>query len=61
MENNAMTAPLDKKTVLKNLIEKGKANGQLTTQDIDQALLDIDLDLEDVFRFLRPRKKLTLQ
>ena len=48
MENNAMTAPLDKKTVLKNLIEKGKANGKLTTQDIDQAILDIDLDLEDL-------------
>ncbi|MEE0443990.1 MAG: sigma-70 family RNA polymerase sigma factor, partial [Acutalibacteraceae bacterium] len=43
-----MTAPLDKKTVLKNLIEKGKANGKLTTQDIDQAILDIDLDLEDL-------------
>ena len=48
MENNAMTAPLDKKTVLKNLIEKGKANGKLTTQDIDQAILDIDLDIEDL-------------
>lgn len=48
MENNAMTAPLDKKTVLKNLIEKGKANGKLTTQDIDQAILDIDLNLEDL-------------
>ena len=48
MENNAMTAPLDKKTVLKNLIETGKANGKLTTQDIDQAILDIDLDLEDL-------------
>ena len=48
MENNAITAPLDKKTVLKNLIEKGKANGKLTTQDIDQAIIEIDLDIEEL-------------
>ena len=48
MENNAMTTPMDKKSILKSLIEKGKANGKLTTQDIDQAILDIDLDLEDL-------------
>lgn len=48
MENNAMTTPMDKKSILKSLIEKGKANGKLTTQDIDQAILDVDLDLEDL-------------
>lgn len=50
MENNAITTPVtvDKKTGLKALIEKGKAAGKLTTQDIDQAILDMNLEMDDV-------------
>ena len=38
----------DKKTTIKNLIEKGKAAGHLTTQEIDSAIVDIDLDIEEL-------------
>lgn len=38
----------DKKTVINNLIEKGKAAGRLTTNDIDAAILEIDLDIDEL-------------
>ena len=38
----------DKKNVLKALVEKGKLAGKLTTQDIDQAIIEIDLDIEEL-------------
>ena len=48
MENNV---PGEKKVTLKSLLEKGKTTGKLTTQEIDQALVDIDLDLEELDKF----------
>ena len=40
---------VDKKTSIKALIEKGKANnGKLTTQDIDTAILEMDFDIEEL-------------
>lgn len=33
---------------LKNLIEKGKAAGRLTTQEIDAAIVEMDLDVEEL-------------
>ena len=34
---------IDKKSALKALVEKGKAVGKLTTQEIDNAILDLDI------------------
>ena len=48
MENNV---PGERKTTLKSLLEKGKTTGKLTTQEIDQALVDIDLDIEELDKF----------
>lgn len=49
MDNNTTTPANDKKKVaIKSLIEKGKAAGKLTTQDIDQAILDMNLEMDDV-------------
>ncbi|MBP9989335.1 MAG: RNA polymerase sigma factor RpoD, partial [Ruminococcus sp.] len=41
-------SPADKKNVLKALVEKGKTAGKLTTQEIDQAIIEIDLDIEEL-------------
>ncbi len=39
---------LDKKTALKVLIEKGKSVGKLTTQEIDNAILELDIEMEEL-------------
>ena len=38
----------EKKTPFKVLVEKGKAAGKLTTQDIDAAIIEMDLDIEEL-------------
>ena len=39
---------IDKKVALKALIEKGKAVGKLTTQEIDNAIIELDIDMEEL-------------
>ena len=36
---------MDKKLALKALIEKGKSVGKLTTQEIDNAIIELDIDI----------------
>ncbi len=38
----------DKKTILKDLIEQGKARGKLSTKEINDALEELDYDVEQV-------------
>ncbi|MBQ4604714.1 MAG: RNA polymerase sigma factor RpoD, partial [Clostridia bacterium] len=38
----------EKKTPFKALIEKGKVAGRLTTQEIDAAIVEMDLDIEEL-------------
>lgn len=38
----------EKKTALRMLIEKGKQNGKLTTQEIDAAIEEMDLDISEL-------------
>ncbi len=38
----------EKKTPFKALVEKGKATGKLTTQEIDAAIIEMDMDLEEL-------------
>ena len=38
----------EKKTPFKSLVEKGKATGKLTTQDIDAAMIEMNLDVEEL-------------
>ena len=38
----------EKKTPFKALVEKGKAAGKLTTQEIDTAIIEMDLDIEEL-------------
>ena len=38
----------DKKAVIRSLIERGKANGKLTTREINDALEQLDFDVEKV-------------
>lgn len=42
------TAADKKSNGLKNLIEKGKLSGRLTTQEIDAAIVEMDLDVEEL-------------
>ena len=35
----------EKKTPFKALVEKGKASGKLTTQEIDAAMVEMDIDI----------------
>lgn len=39
---------IDKKGAIKALIEKGKATGKLTTQEIDNAILELDIEMEEL-------------
>lgn len=39
---------IDKKGAVKALIEKGKATGKLTTQEIDNAILELDIEMEEL-------------
>ncbi|MEG0852799.1 MAG: sigma-70 family RNA polymerase sigma factor, partial [Angelakisella sp.] len=39
---------IDKKTVLKDLLEHGKSKGNLTTKEINDALEELDFDVEQV-------------
>ena len=50
MENNT-PATTEKKSPLKLLLEKGKVTGKLTSQEIDQALIDMDIDIEELDKF----------
>ena len=38
----------EKKMPFKSLVEKGKASGRLTTQEIDTAIVEMDLDIEEL-------------
>ncbi len=38
----------EKKVPFKSLVEKGKAAGKLTTQEIDAAIIEMDLDIEEL-------------
>ena len=39
---------IDKKSAIKALVEKGKAVGKLTTQEIDNAMIELDIDIEEL-------------
>ncbi len=39
---------IDKKSALKALVEKGKAVGKLTTQEIDNAIVELDIEMEEL-------------
>ena len=48
-EKNNMNQPEDKKTaVFKKLVDKGKATGHLSTQEIDSLIVDFDLDVDEL-------------
>ena len=42
--------PQDRKAVIRELIETGKAKGRLTTKEINDALEELDFDVEQVDR-----------
>ncbi len=39
---------IDKKSALKALVEKGKAVGKLTTQEIDNAIVELDIEMDEL-------------
>ncbi|MCI1956316.1 MAG: RNA polymerase sigma factor RpoD, partial [Oscillospiraceae bacterium] len=41
----------DKKTVIRDLIEQGKSKGQLSTQEILDALGELDFDPDQIEKF----------
>ena len=41
----------EKKSSLVSLVEKGKISGKLTSQEIDNALIDLDLSIEELEQF----------
>ena len=42
---------MDKKKIMENLLEHGKAGGKLTTKEINDALEKLDFDVEQIDRF----------
>jgi len=49
--NNEVVAVPEKKTSLKALLEKGKSTGKLTTQEIDLAMMELNLSIEELEGF----------
>lgn len=49
--NNTNNNGTEKKSSLKVLLEKGKSSGRLTAQEIDNALMDLDLSIEELESF----------
>ena len=41
----------EKKMTVKQLLEKGKASGRLTTQEIDAAIVEMVIDIEELDKF----------
>ena len=39
---------VDKKSAINHLIERGKAAGKLSTQDIDSIMIELDFDVEEL-------------
>ena len=39
---------IEKRPAVKALLDKGKAAGKLTTQEIDAVIVDMDLDIEEL-------------
>ncbi|MDY4255166.1 MAG: RNA polymerase sigma factor region1.1 domain-containing protein, partial [Oscillospiraceae bacterium] len=39
---------MDKKTAINHLIEKGKAAGKLSTQDIDSLIIEYDFEIDEL-------------
>ncbi len=39
---------IDKKSAIRALVEKGKAVGKLTTQEIDNAILELDIEIDEL-------------
>lgn len=39
---------MEKRPIVKSLLEKGRMNGKLTTQEIDTALIEMDMDIEEL-------------
>ena len=39
---------VDKKSAIKALVEKGKAVGKLTTQEIDNAIVELDIEMDEL-------------
>ena len=48
MENNTNATVDKKQAALKALLERGKAAGKLTTQEIDQMIVELDFDIEEL-------------
>ena len=48
----------EKKTPFKALVEKGKASGKLTTQEIDAAMVEMDIDIEELDKLYETLEKL---
>ncbi len=42
---------MDKKNIMENLMEQGKAKGKLTTKEINDALEKLDFDVEQIDAF----------
>lgn len=51
----------EKKTPFKALVEKGKATGKLTTQDIDAAMIEMNLDVEELDKLYETLEEITLK
>ncbi|MBE6720447.1 MAG: hypothetical protein E7571_07325, partial [Ruminococcaceae bacterium] len=48
VNNTAQTAEEKKNTAFKKLVEKGKASGHLTAQEIDNLIVELDLDVDEL-------------
>ncbi|MDR1628880.1 MAG: RNA polymerase sigma factor RpoD [Oscillospiraceae bacterium] len=52
---------VDKKTYINMLIERGKATGRLTTQEIDAAIVEMEIDIEELDRLYDTIEQLNIE
>ena len=58
---NATPTPNEKKNPITELIEKGKISGKVTTQEIDTAMVESDLEMEDLEKVYESLEALNIE
>ena len=60
-EKTTANAPAEKKNSFKALIERGKAAGKISTQDIDTAMIELNIDIEELDKLYETLESLNIE
>ncbi len=60
-EKTTANAPAEKKNSFKALIERGKAAGKISTQEIDTAMIELNIDIEELDKLYETLESLNIE